>query len=1109
MKTSSLRFVTVRDPEPSHPTTRTFPFDPAGVKTDASHAQSLYKALDVIHQNSALKPAEKVTEIRRAVAAFKSSGSFISDARQFDELYPGFAEFRDWLASGYEVTVEEIHRRAEKLLRISERETLPAERVTSLIDNLIAHVILNEEPALREKISSALRINNLVQKAGTVRGAADLRKLIGAPVILPDVLFPPSSGAETPTAAPAPKEDPAVGERQRDWEKLNKLSSAYEELTQARGMQIQAAPAPPAREQPAERRSNFFSNLFRTPPPPPPPEPPRNDFVSSNLRKEHLESLSSPTREVMGELRIQEGTPFSAALSKFERRGQELATQIGRSISPYTEKVLVGTALVDRGYATRRAIRGFRQAHAIYRCKYKFPFKIADLRIVEQELKDYLAGEVAHVENILQGELKERGTRRLRRTEKTIFTSEEREEENQRDTQTTDSFQLEKEISKTVKKDTELEVNAKVDTEYYGTVIVKGSASAGYAASDSAEHSTREAVSYAKNVVERSSQKIIERVKEERTLKTTEEFEENNRHVLNNVGGQHHVVGVYRWLNKEYRVWLKNYGKRLMFELMIPEPAAYHLYAMTQKKDDSTSDLDEPKAPNDAEYAKELGVPGFALVTHQSITPFNYPAWAAAYGAEVEPPPPDFVTISTAIAKPNDTIVFHIQASTSVLTAPPGYAAKSYSVVLDYFSGKVGGTGGFGVVRVGLHAYLSTQYNVPMNDETGGIPVTMWGFTKGLSAHVEVICKLLPEALEGWKIKTFKAITDAYEAKRAEYRNALAEARAGAGVFIRGTNPLFNKTIIHTELKKNAIRLMAHCNPLRSSAMTNGEGDFDCCQVMAESPYIKFVEQVFEWRNMVYEFYPYFWAEEEHWTSLYNLSDTDPLFQNFLKAGYARILVPVTPGYNLAAMNFVTLGTPDLNDLAAMPVLDIINGMDEDAPTLAPARVSTQADVDLASPGATIDGVALAVGDRVLVRFQTLVEENGVYDWNGSAVPMTRAADADAPVELAQAVVAVTEGTDKGFLFRQTELPLNTLGTDPVVFKISEVIINESLLIPTDLTILECKSAGIDPTTMKILGLCQTAGVMTPFIAAASEPEEAGTAGGAGHAHGAGDGHEH
>jgi hypothetical protein len=1091
MKTATLRFATVRDAEPASPIVCTFPFDPSILTSEAVYDQSLFKRLDAVHRNPALKPEEKVKEIRDMVAAFKSSRSFISDDKQFQSLYPGFIEFRDWITSRKRVTVEDIYRQAEVVLHFSARRTLPAQELLNLTDNLIAYVISNDNPKLREQISFTLRINNIVQKAETVRGAADLRKLIAAPVILPDVVFLPIPKAEK-QADVAPKEDPAIAERKRNWEKLNQLSAAYDELAEARGMKIETRVEPARKPQTA---SAFRSKFFRTPPQP--PEPVANDLSSSNLSKEHLASLSAPTREVLNELRITEQTKFADALAKVERRGQEVATQIGRSISPYTEQVMIGNTLVKAGDIWGRDFSFDPVPHGRGDCEFKFPFKIADLRIVEQELKDYLAGEVAHVENILQGELKERSTRRLKKTEDTLFTSAEREETNERDTQTTDSFQLEKEISKTVKNDSELEVNGKVDTEYYGPVIVKASVSAGYSTSNSNEQSTRDAVTYAKNVVERSAQKIIEKVKEERTSKTTEEFEENNRHLLNNVGGQHHVVGVYRWLNKDYRVWLKNYGKRLMFELMIPEPAAYHLFAMTQKKDDSLADLKEPEAPNDPVYATTLGLTGFALTSHQSITEFNYPIWAAAYGASVEPPPPKFLVITTGMGKTTDEDqVMYTEKSNTALTVPPGYIAKTCAIVMDNDT-----SSGWGTARIGLHVFgmgdNGTYY--PMSGETGAIPVMLHGYGRRIVAHYEVICELLPRALEEWKIKTYKAIMDAYQAKRAEYQNAVAEARAGAGVVIRGTNPLFNKTIIQTELKKNAIRLMTHCDPLYSSAMIDAEGGFDCCQVMEEAPYIKFVEQVFEWRNMVYEFYPYHWAQKSHWTNLYNLSDTDPLFQNFLKAGYARILVPVTPGYNQAAMNFVNLGTPDLNDLASMQVMDIINGMDEDAPTLAPARVSTQADINLANPSATIDGVTMVVGDRVLVGHQTLDAENGVYIWNGSAVTMTRATDADAAAELAQAVIEVTEGTDIGLTFRQTELPLTTIGTDPIIFQIAAEIINESLLIPTDLTILECKSAGVEPTTMKILGLCETAGTMTSVLTGGSE--SSGEEEGEGHEH--------
>ena len=1109
MKTASLRFATIRDAEPAPPIICSFPFNPSVLTSEADYNQSLFKKLDTIHKNAALKPEAKVKEIRNTVAAFKSSSSFISNNEQFERQYPRFVEFRDWMTSRKGLTVADINRQAEKVLEFSARRTLPAKELLTLTDNLIAQVISNDDPRLREQISFALRINNIVQKVETVRGAVDLRKLIAAPVILPDVVFLPNPAEEKKTEA-APKEDPALADRQRNWEKLNRLSTAYDELVEARGMQIEAKVEPVRKTQRPGPLTRFFSRFFRTPPEP--PEPPQNDFTSSNLRKEHLASLSAPTMEMLNELRITQETTFADALSKVERRAQDVATQIGMSISPYTERVMIGNALVNKVDINNRYVgsdQKFPDSRTKGECEYKFPFKIADLRIVDQELKDYLAGEVAHVENILQGELKERSTQRTETTEETLFTSAEREEENLTDTTTTNRFQLEQEISKTVKQDSELEVNAKVDTQYYGYVNVQGSVSAGFSTSNSEEQSTREAVTYAKDVVERSAQKIIERVKEERTFKTTKKFEENNRHILNNVGGQHHVVGVYRWLNKEYKVWLKNYGKRLMFELLIPEPAAYHLYAMTQKKDGSLGDLKEPVAPNDPELAKGLGLPaGFVLSSYQSITEFNYHTWAAAYGAEITPPPAS-ATVATALVKTDGTQIVrdYVNTDKAAVTVPTGYVAQTCSVFFDYYSGPLEETHAWGMAIVGRKTFGGSQSNVTMDGETGTIPVTIEGFNFRMVIHVEVVCVPTKRTIDEWKIKTYKAIIDAYEAKKAEYQNAVAEARAGAGVVIRGTNPLFNKTIIQTELKKNAIRLMTHCNPLSSSAMTDAEGGFDCCQVMAEAPYIKFVEQIFEWRNMVYEFYPYHWAATTHWTDLYNLSDTDPLFQNFLKAGYARILVPVTPGYNLAATNFVTLGTPDLNDLAALPVIDIINGMDEDAPTVAPARVSTQADIDLANPGATIDGVTMVAGDRVLVRHQTLKAENGVYIWNGSSTPMTRATDADAPVELAQAVIAVTEGTDKGFTFRQTELPLTTIGTDDIIFQIAAEVINESLLLPTDLTILECKSAGVEPTTMKILGLCETAGTMTPVLGGGSSPSGDDEAEEPEHHHEEGDGH--
>lgn len=94
-------------------------------------------------------------------------------------------------------------------------------------------------------------------------------------------------------------------------------------------------------------------------------------------------------------------------------------------------------------------------------------------------------------------------------------------------------------------------------------------------------------------------------------------------------------------------------------------------------------------------------------------------------------------------------------------------------------------------------------------------------------------------------------------------------------------------------------------------------------------------------------------------------------------------------------------------------------------------RVATQANLNLSSPGATIDGVTMASQDRVLVRAQTSGAENGIYVWNGSSTAMTRSLDASTFEELEQASVNVEEGTSAGVTYRQTAVN-GTLGTTAV-----------------------------------------------------------------------------
>jgi hypothetical protein len=96
-------------------------------------------------------------------------------------------------------------------------------------------------------------------------------------------------------------------------------------------------------------------------------------------------------------------------------------------------------------------------------------------------------------------------------------------------------------------------------------------------------------------------------------------------------------------------------------------------------------------------------------------------------------------------------------------------------------------------------------------------------------------------------------------------------------------------------------------------------------------------------------------------------------------------------------------------------------------------RVATVSNINLAAPGATIDGVSMAANDRVLVKSQTTTSENGIYVWTGAASAMVRANDANTANELEQAITAVEEGTNANTTWRQTIVNF-TLGSGSVVW---------------------------------------------------------------------------
>jgi hypothetical protein len=626
------------------------------------------------------------------------------------------------------------------------------------------------------------------------------------------------------------------------------------------------------------------------------------------------------------------------------------------------------------------------------------PVGVGDLLVVKQQLKRYEPGDIANIENILRGEKRDKTTTHTLTMDTTTTTETTKSSETTNALDVTERFDLKTESENVVKEDLAVSAGLNVSAKY-GAVEINANANVAYNLSK--EQSTKVATEHAKDVTSRAATKVTESVRRLQTTRTIDRFKDREEHTFDNTGaGKENVSGVYQWLNKVYEAQVFNYGSRMMFDLMVPEPAAFVLDAIAANgvketilpPDPFVLVLDNPASGSFRPVkSSDLGPDGLLKsgkawrpiapndLAEEPTSPLYYGVFMGKLGAiGVNAPPETVTTVSKAITgnKDNDN---HL-AAVDTLTIPAGYQASDMAVQGAFtlyeeedgdermwvFVGKrryeCKGSGNLGPKA----ALLSDPADTSINEQ-GTIPIAVeTQQARDFAVTVDVTCKRTAAAFSQWQLDTHATLQSAYSAALGTYRDKVAAQEISqASAKSLGNNPIQNRLMERAELKKASVTLLAGTD-LYSAALgdiqtTGTEPAYPRPYVPSQpnaaiaggdqGAFVRFFEQTFEWEHMMYVFYPYYWARREKWYDSVLADNPDPLFAEFLKAGSARVVIPVRPQLEGDLRYFLMTGQiwgggdmPGITDTDYLPITEEMKARDDapgsETPQGAPWEVS-------------------------------------------------------------------------------------------------------------------------------------------------------------------------
>lgn len=386
-------------------------------------------------------------------------------------------------------------------------------------------------------------------------------------------------------------------------------------------------------------------------------------------------------------------------------------------------------------------------------------------------------------------------------------------------------------------------------------------------------------------------------------------------------------IDYYKMMRK-WRTDLYRYGLRMTYDITLPAPGV-RLWARWRRV---------------AEIDKLLGTP---LQFGWKPSDINE-GWVFAKGLELGVlilGPPPFKASPTPVL---DLTPFEAKEDAKTtrfgqlaFDVPAGYALASASLTVDMAVWS-GDPNDLKILNASDGKRVGDQVTSSLPEHIGltGHQVVSFGF-RGVSQaalRVEFTCVRQLSAFEDWQRAVWRQLHDAAIARHNEELARLQQERDTLWRALVGKDTLSLRRLEREEmvrlimlwllgpdvkyasapswveatldkLLKNEIDFLAGAAPALPSPTFASIGGSEWSSALLFGDMVKFVHEAVEWENLLYFLYPYFWGGESQGRDKMLFEHPDPEHQNFLRAGYCRVVLTVRPGFEADFTSFVETGS--------------------------------------------------------------------------------------------------------------------------------------------------------------------------------------------------------